>query len=87
MQAESPITVACIQMPRAVGTQGPFKGFYALAAFLLGQLAKLRLNVKAGMRATDDDELVHGVSYAPPKLAFLTIGELGVPVTELNFGH
>jgi hypothetical protein len=53
------------------GAERAFKGFYALAAFLLGQLAKLRLNGNTGMRQRMTINLSMD-SYAPPKQAFLT---------------
>jgi hypothetical protein len=43
-------------------TGGAFKRLDALAAFLLGQPAKRRLNVKARIWATDYDEVIHALS-------------------------
>jgi hypothetical protein len=48
---------------------GTFKLLYALATFLLSEPAKWRLDVKAGVRATEYDEIIHAALC--PKIAFL----------------
>jgi len=64
-------SAGCLVNPMDSGTGGAFDLFYTLAAFLLGQPAKLRLNVKAGIWATEYDEVFHGLTLGAEGAAVL----------------